>query len=180
MDNERTAEQMQDQQQEAFKEIAKKYYRYAYIVIANVLGRAGTKEDAEELVQDTLYSLWSHAYVLQSKHLKSYICVTARNKAKNWLRSCQRIPIEPAIIEIPDPEGSLEDAAIRKELAHNLRNAIRRMAPKDREIFLRHYYYLQTAEEISQRMGIPRSTVLSRLNRGRKSLQKTLNKEGLP
>lgn len=168
----------EQEQQEIFQEIAQKYRSYILLVITSVLGRAGTREDAEELVQDTLYALWNHSYVLQSKHLKAYLCVTARNQAKNWLRGHHLLPIEPAIVEIPDPAGSLEDLTIQRELAQQLHRAIRRLSPKDREIFLRHYFYLQTAGEIAERLGVPRNTVLSRLARGRKRLQKTLNKEG--
>jgi RNA polymerase sigma-70 factor (ECF subfamily) len=64
-------------------------------------------------------------------------------------------------------------------MAKLLRRTIHKMSPKDREIFLRHYYYLQTAEEISHILGIPRSTVLSRLRRGRTKLEKSLAKEDL-
>ena len=53
------------------------------------------------------------------------------------------------------------------------------MRPKDREIFLRYYYYLQTTDQIAETMGIPPSTVRSRLSRGRKTLKETLSKEVL-
>lgn len=176
MDNKRLTEQ--DRQQKIFQEIEKKYRSYIFLVITSVLGRAGTKEDAEELVQDTLYALWTHPYALQSERLKAYLCVTARNQAKNWLRDHHLLPIEPAIVEIPDPAGSLEDITVQRELARQLHRAMRQLSPKDREIFLRHYFYLQTAGEIAERLGIPRNTVLSRLSRGRKRLQKALNREG--
>ncbi len=80
-------------------------------------------------------------------------------------------------IEIPDPKSSPEDTSAQREQIRQLRRAIHSMRPKDREIFLRHYYYLQTTKEISMDMNIPVNTVLSRLMRGRKKLQKMLNKE---
>ena len=52
-----------------------------------------------------------------------------------------------------------------------------RMRPKDREIFLRYYYCLQTAVEIAAALHMPSSTVRSRLVRGRKALAKALGKE---
>lgn len=57
----------QDRQQEIFHEIAKKYHSYIFLVITSALGRSWAREDAEELVQDTLYALWNHPYTLQSK-----------------------------------------------------------------------------------------------------------------
>lgn len=79
-------------------------------------------------------------------------------------------------IEIPDPRSSLEDAAVQKELGQQLRRAIQKMRPKDREIFMRHYFFMQTAKEISLQMDLPLNTVLSRLTRGRKILKKILLK----
>lgn len=95
-----------------------------------MLGRAGTREDAEELIQDTLYALWNHPYVLQSEQLKAYLCVTARNQAKNWLRGHHLLTIKSAIVEIPDPAGSLEDITVQRELAQQLHRAIRCLSPQ--------------------------------------------------
>ena len=103
--------------------------------------------------------------------------VTARNKAKDYLRARRPMPMDIDELELPDRGDSLDEALIRKERAKLVRKAIRRMTPKDREIFLRYYYYLQSTERISEIMGIPTGTVRSRLYRGRKLLQKILSKE---
>lgn len=180
MTDERILQKMQMQQPDALDALMKKYSRYVYNVIAYILGRAGGHEDVEELLQDTFYSVWQHAENIQSRKLKAYLCAAARNKAKSWLRSHQKMPIAPDYVEIPDPGDPLEEAAVRQETARQVQKALRQMAPRDREIFLRHYYYLQTAKTIAEYMGIPRNTVLSRLARGRKILKKTLSKEDLP
>jgi RNA polymerase sigma-70 factor (ECF subfamily) len=152
---------LQAQDQDALAQLMQKYHRYVSTII---LGMIHSPEDVEELVEDTFYSLWS---------------TTARNKAKSYLRSRKELPMALDTVEIPDSGTSLEDAVQREEMAKLLRRTIHKMSPKDREIFLRHYYYLQTAEEISHILGIPRSTVLSRLRRGRAKLEKSLAKEDL-
>ena len=76
-------------------------------------------------------------------------------------------------------DNDLEEQTIRRELQAQLYRAIDEMRPQDREIFLRYYYYMQTAQQISQQLDIPHSTVRSRLMRGRKVLKKRLEKEGL-
>jgi RNA polymerase sigma-70 factor (ECF subfamily) len=83
-------------------------------------------------------------------------------------------------IELPDDGNSLEDTIMQAELQRLIQKALRKMRPKDREIFLRHYYYLQTSEQIALIMGIPSSTVRTRLARGRKILKEILSKEELP
>ena len=134
------------------------------------------KKDVEELMQDTFYAVWTHADSISGK-LRTYLSATARNRAKSFLRSHRELPMDLDTIELPDPGGSLENAAQEAELSRCIQNAIWRMRPRDREIFLRYYYHFQTAETISRQMGIPPGTIYSRLARGRKVLQKTLSKE---
>jgi RNA polymerase sigma-70 factor (ECF subfamily) len=167
---------LQAQDQDALAQLMQKYHRYVSTII---LGMIHSPEDVEELVEDTFYSLWSHADAIHPGKLKPYLGTTARNKAKSYLRSRKELPMALDTVEIPDSGTSLEDAVQREEMAKLLRRTIHKMSPKDREIFLRHYYYLQTAEEISHILGIPRSTVLSRLRRGRTKLEKSLAKEDL-
>lgn len=168
---------IQASQQESMEAFMRKYRRYVYTVIANILGSFGSREDIEELLQDTFFSIWRHAEGISPHKLKAYLGTTARNRAKSFLRSHKELPMAADTVEIPDPGDSLEDAAVQAELCQRLRRAIARMRPKDREIFLRHYYYLQNTAEIAELMNMPRNTVLTRLARGRKLLQKTLNKE---
>lgn len=179
MTDERLLKRLQAQQPDSLRELMAKYSRYVYNVIAYILGHAGEHEDVEELLQDTFYSVWQHAERIPAKKLKAYLGTTARNKAKNWLRDHQKMPTVPDYIEVQAPGDSLEDATVRKETAYQVRHAIRQMTPRDREIFLRYYFFLQTTGEIAEWMEIPRNTVLSRLARGRKILQKALSKEGL-
>lgn len=169
-------QKMREKKPEAMKATMDRYGRYIYTVIANVLGYAGGHEDIEELRQDVFYGAWLHADSING-NLKAYLGAMARNKAKNWLRSNQKTPTDIDLIEIPDQGKSLEDEAVQKEMARLIHRAIHQMTPKDREIFLRHYYYLQTAEQIAIRMNLSRNTVLSRLSRGKKILSKALNKE---
>lgn len=179
MTDEQMLLQMQSRQQDSMEAFMQKYYRYVYTVIANVLGSFGSREDIEELLQDAFYSVWSHADGISPRKLKAYLGTTARNRAKSWLRSHKELPMAPDTVEIPDPDSSLEDAAVQAELYRKLRQAISHMRPKDREIFLRHYYYLQSTADIAELMNMPRNTVLTRLARGRKILKKTLSKEEL-
>ena len=164
----------------AMERMMDKYQVYVYTIIRNVLGSAGNQADAEELVSDTFYAVWQHRGSIQPGKLRSYLCVTARNKAKSFLRSRRELPMDLDTIDLPDGGSSLEDQVIREERARLVRRAIRRMRPKDREIFLRYYYYLQNTEQIAQKMRLPASTVRSRLARGRKLLEKLLSEEGLP
>jgi RNA polymerase sigma-70 factor (ECF subfamily) len=176
MTDERILRRLKNRDQEALETLMQKYHRYVYTIIANVLGRSGTAADAEELTQDTFYALWDHAAGIGSGKLKAYLATTARNRAKSHLRSQRELPMDLDTVEIPD-SNSLEDQVMQEELRRRVQQAIGRMRPKDREIFLRYYYYLETTDEIAQKMHLSGSAVRSRLTRGRKTLKTILSKE---
>ena len=169
---------MQSGDQDALEQMISRYRGYVYTVILNMLNQSGTA-DAEELITDTFLSVWNHAENIQPGKLKAYIGVTARNKAKDYLRASRPLPMDIDEIDIPDSGEALDEAIIREERARLVRRAIRKMKPKDREIFLRYYYYLQSTEQISEIMGIPPGTVRSRMSRGREILRRMLSKEDL-
>ena len=170
---------MQKGHQEALEQLIARYQGYVYTIIANMLRQYDSSE-AEDLTTDTFLSVWDHAENIKPGKLKAYLCVTARNKAKDYLRCRRPLPMDIDEIEIPDGGDSLDEALIREERAKLVRKAVRRMKPQDREIFLRYYYYLQSTEQISEIMGIPAGTVRSKLSRGRKLLRNMLSKEDLP
>ena len=69
--------------------------------------------------------------------------------------------------------------ALRPEERRLVRQAVEALPGQDREIFLRHYYYAQTVQEIAGRMALNESTVKTRLRRGRMKLKELLTREGL-
>ncbi len=177
MTDEQILRRMQSGQQEALEALMDKYRRFVYIRIANILGASGQSADVEELTMDAFYAVWSHAGSIQSGKLKAYLGITARNRARSFLQARRDLPMDLDTIDIPDPGPGMDEELARKERAALVRKAIRGMRPKDREIFLRYYYYFQTTEEIANILSMPHSTVRSRLARGRKRLKDTLSKE---
>ncbi len=169
---------MQAGRSSALDQLMEKYAGYVYTVIANVITSSGTAADAEELCSDTFLAVWNHAAAISPGKLKPYLAATARNKAKSFLRKKRELPMDLDTLPIAG-DNDLEEQTIRRELQAQLYRAIDEMRPQDREIFLRYYYYMQTAQQISQQLDIPHSTVRSRLMRGRKVLKKRLEKEGL-
>ena len=179
MTDDKLLRKLQAQNPEALEELMERYDKLVYTVISNILGASQVRSDVEELVSDTFYSVWTHAGNIQPGNLRAYLCTTARNKAKSYLRSRRPLPMDLDTIALSDTAPSPEDEAMDQELSRLLKKAIGGMRPRDREIFLRYYYYLETAESIGAAMSIPPATVRSCLSRGRKRLQKILDKEAL-
>ena len=173
-------ERLRRRDQDALEELTARYRSYVCTVLSNILGNAGTREDVEELCSDVFLALWQHAGQVEPGRLKPWLGTVARNRAKSRLRTCRELPMDLDEIELPDGAPSPEDEAQRKELAAAVRRAVDSLRPRDREIFLRYYLYLQPAETIGTALGLAPASVRSRLSRGRELLRKKLEKEVRP
>ena len=128
----------------------------------------GRPRDAEEVVSDAFLALWEHAGQVEPGKLRPWLGRVVRNKALNRLRALGgELPLEEDWLAL-EPDR-------RPELIRALLNGL---PPQDRAIFLRHYYYGQTAADIGAALAMPPSTVKVRLHRGRKKLKELLMERG--
>lgn len=155
-----------------------RYLPYVSAVVWNILRNAMPVEDGEEIASDVFLAAWRQPEALRPHQIKSWLGAVARNKAKNRLRQISQIlPLEVDALELPspdDPPGEYERAVERQQV----RQAVDSLPGPDREIFLRHYYYAQTVQEISRHMHLNESTVKTKLRRGRMKLKDILTREG--
>ncbi len=129
-------------------------------------------QDAEEVVSDVFLAAWDHRNHLQEGKIKAWLGTVARNKAKNKLRTRRHtLPLEEEILEVQiDP--TLED----RERSALVRHAVDSLGEPDREIFLRHYFYIEKVSRIAQTLGMSETAVKSRLRRGRMKLKSVLER----
>ena len=155
-----------------------RYIPYVSAVVWHILRSAMPVEDGEEVVSDVFLAAWGRPEALRPGSVKAWLGAVARNKAKNRLRQIgQTLPLEEDALELPgpdDPPGEYERAEERRLV----RRAVDALPGPDREIFLRHYYYAQTVQEIARCMHINESTIKTRLRRGRMKLKDILTREG--
>ena len=171
MKEEKILQKMQNADPEGLKALMNRYVPYVSAVVWNILRYAMTPQDAEEVVSDVFLTAWDRAEDLQPGKIKAWLGAVARNKAKNKLRERgQELPLEEDLLDLSDGSTPLDGLEQNQEW-ELVRQAVDALPPEDREIFLRHYYYAQTLEEISFAMLMPVSTLKSRLRRGRMKLK---------
>jgi RNA polymerase sigma-70 factor (ECF subfamily) len=160
----------------AFEQLVRKYAPYVTTVIRGVGNGIIAEEDIEELASDVFFSLWQNIGKPNPFKLKEYLGQAARNKTKNKSRAMkEELPLEDDWLA--DPGETLIDKLTDEEERIAVRNAVRSMREPDREIFFRHYYYLQTVAAIAGEMRMGESGVKHRLARGRVKLKEILVKE---
>ena len=169
----RIIQKIKDRDSRGLELLMDRYISYVSAVVWGILKGAMSVQDAEEVVSDVFLAAWDNPQSLQPEKLKAWLGAVARNKAKNALRYAGHdLPLEEDVLELPD-DSSFEKLE-RQEQARIVQQAIDTLTPKDREIFLRHYYYAQTLSHISREMKMPEATVKTRLRRGRMKLKEYL------
>ena len=74
--------------------------------------------------------------------------------------------------------GSAEDVVNAKELEHTIYAFISKLPLRERNIFLRRYFFVEDTDVIARRYNIRPSAVLNILSRTRKRLKDYLRQEG--
>lgn len=135
--------------------------------------------ETDALIQDTLT-----VYLVKMRngenveYPKGFLSAVLKNKYNNWLR--EKYKAEK--VEYSDEMNNglcndfeeAEAEEYRTEEYESVRREIGRLIRIYREVIVRHYVHGHTVEQISNELGIPRGTVLSRLSTAREQI-----KEGL-
>lgn len=180
MDEKSILKKLRNRDEKAFEEIIDLYSAYITVVVKNLLGSKGTKEDVEEVVADTFIALWNTAARINYEKyssIKAYIAVIARNKAKDWLRVSKGHNLQ-LMEDILIIDNSVEQIIVQREQQRIIANILKQLKPLDWKIFVAYYYQYKKVDEIAQELQMNPQTVKTRLRRGREVLKKFLIEEG--
>lgn len=141
--------------------------------------RALLKEDAlaEDITQSVFVRVWLHRERLDpAKSLKNYLFVLSRNGAMDVFKSKRHLVEES--VDCPPEEVSPDRAEHRVEyMETNMRvlQAVEKMPPQRRAVFVMNRYQHLSAEEIAALMGISVRTVEKHLQLALNNLRIFLN-----
>ena len=150
-------------------EAARLVERYGQAVYRLAYARTGSREDAEDVTQETFLRLVRADPVLQDEnHRRAWLLRVAANSAGDLTRSPwrkRRRPLEEAeALSTPPPEPP-EDGALAAVLA---------LPERYRTVVHLYYYEDYSAAEIAKLLGMREGTVHTRLSRARAMLRETL------
>ena len=159
----------------ALEELIDRYGKYVSSVLSRIL--SGRRQDCEELTEDVFLAAWNNRRKLREDKLKGYLGTIARNKAFNRLRDLQEeLPLEDDVLS--EDSDIPCDLAEQRDTARLIERALSQLEPKQRELFVRHYWYGQTVKEVAKEMELNFSTAKTWLARGREQLKEILIKGG--
>ena len=155
----------------AYNELVKRYKDRLFNFVLRYFNNA---EQAEDVVQDTLIKLYTHAsYYKNIAKFSTWIFTIAKNNALTELRKNKRKQTDSLwtedgkVIDINSKEESLE-SKVQNEIAIDQLDKFLDEIPENfrMAVVLRDFQEL-SYEEISTILEIPIGTIKSRINRGR-------------
>ncbi len=169
--------------QEAIAQTDRKYGRYCFSLANSILE---CQEDSEEAVSDTYLHAWNAIPPARPQVLRLYLARITRNLAfSRWRQNGAEkrgggrmdLVLEELGECIPggtNPETVLEG----KELIRLIRAFLDTLPSKEREIFLRRYFYLEETDQLARRQNKKPETLRKSLYRTRQKLKDYLMREG--
>ena len=167
--------------EKAVTALSEKYGGLCMQIAQNILG---SRQDAEECVNDAYLAVWDTVPPQRPEKLKSYVCRIARNIAAKRYRAntAQKrnggftAALEELSLCLPSAE-SVEGEAEARETARRINRFLELQPKENRVLFVLRYWQGASVEELAAQNGLSRHNVSVRLSRIRKQLKEYLSKE---
>ncbi len=157
------------------------YCRHNVRVYRFILRIVRDATTAEDLVSQVFLDVWRTAGQFQGRsQVSTWLLSIARFKALTAMRQRRFEDIDQEDVrEIPDGSDTPEASLDRSDTSAILRACVQKLSPAHREIINLVYYHEKSVEEVGQIIGIPQSTVKTRMFYARKQLADLLKTCGV-
>jgi RNA polymerase sigma factor (sigma-70 family) len=134
---------------------------------------AGNRDDADDLVQDTLERAWARAALWRGvADMRAWLFGIMHNLHVDGVRR-PRLPTVPLDDDTPEPPAAPPQADRLAVL--DLQSALDQLPAEQKEILLLVALEGMAYADVAKTLGIPIGTVMSRLSRGRERLRVLLD-----
>lgn len=172
-----------ERNQDAIEQSRLKYGAYCMAVSQNILG---SPQDAEECVSDTWLRAWNAMPPHRPSALRMFLAKITRNLSFSRFRrlAAQKRgggTIDAVLDELAGviaDQSSVDDAVDARALGETVRLFIRELPDRERDVFLRRYFFTESIREIAAAYGITENHTAVILNRTRGKLRLHLIREG--
>ncbi len=134
------------------------------------------KHDIEDCLSETAMRIWENfdTYDENKGSFAAWVTAITRNTALNMIRRKKRHPECEIDDNIESTEPTPEEIVLREERQRELKRTLDMLSQKERNLFYRKYYYLQSTEKIAAEMGMTVRSVEGKLYRIKKKLRKMM------
>lgn len=160
------------------RELDIKYGKVCHNLSCHIVG---SRQDAEECVNDAYLGAWNGIPSVRSNPLLSYIVKIVRNTSHKvyWRKETAKrsshytIALEEIEACIADPH-TVEAEIEARELARIIENFLDTLTIENRVIFMRRYWFSDSYKNIAEFVGLSEKNISVRLNCIRKKMKQYL------
>ena len=138
------------------------------------------RHDIEDCLSETAMRIWENfdTYDEDKGSFAAWVTAITRNTALNMIRRKNRHPETEIEEDIESTEPTPEEIVLKEERQRELRRALELLSQKERNLFYRKYYYLQSTEKIAAEMCTTVRSVEGKLYRIKRKLRKRMGGDG--
>jgi len=157
------------------------YARHNVRVYRFVLRLTKDRLLAEDLVSEVFIDLWRRAGGFKAKsQVSTWILAIARYKALSALRGRSDEQLDDdAAAAIADPADDAETMMSSRDRSAIIQKCLAQLSAVHREVLDLVYYHEKSVDEVAQVVGVPASTVKTRMFYARKRMENLLEAAGL-
>lgn len=183
MDDKRIIEMLFARDEQALREIEKKYGGLCRYIASNILA---LREDVEECSNDILLALWNAIPPDCPADLKAYIARAVRNRAHEisreanaWKRGGRVQIVGDEFLSLLDDGTDLAADYEARRAGAIISRVLEAVNRNDEKIFVLRYWLGMSIDQIMEQTGSGESRVKMSLHRTRKRIAQELRKEGI-
>lgn len=181
MDDEQIIQLFFERSEQAIRELDIKYGSLCHSLSYNILG---SREDAEECINDAYQAVWSSIPPTRPLSLQAYLCKVTRNVSlaryhhnSAAKRNSSYTVAMQEIEELLSAPETVEAAVDARELAELIEGFLERLNRENRVIFMLRYGCSESYAAIAKRVGLSRKNVSVRLTRIRQQMKDYLREK---
>jgi RNA polymerase sigma factor (sigma-70 family) len=159
------------------------YERYSPAALGLAIRICGDRALAEDVVQEAFLSIWKRpgSYTSERGSIAAYVMGAVHHKAVDAIRKEESLRRrERAVSDSSETaEDDLEEEGWLAVMRSEVRSAVERLSPLQREALDLAYFEGLTYSEVAEKLGIPLGTAKTRLRDGMLRLRDVLADTGL-
>lgn len=182
MDDEQIIELFFQRSEHAIDELSKKYGTVCIHTACNIVG---SREDAEECVNDAYWGVWNAVPPKRPNPLLAFLLRVVRNISINRYtyntRQKRDNPYAECVEELEYRLASRENVEQKleaTELTRQIEAFLDGLSQTNRMLFVRRYWYVDSYASLSAATGLRENAIRTRLSRMRVELKKYLQERG--
>lgn len=179
MTDEEIAKKLRQKDKDIFNYIMEHYNKLLWVVVGNILEKAGSSEDIEDCISDVYIKLLENPKLYNPKKgsLKSFLAKVGKNLAIDRYRKLTKNNLTSLYENFIFHNDDLLKNILKKENIKKILEILDSMKEPDKEIIIRRYFYNEKVKVISEKMCLQSKEIENKLYQGKLKLRTALNRE---